>query len=116
MRRNVPTAHIPVQDRASTGIAGLDDVLGGGLPTNHVYLVEGDPGSGKTTLGLQFLRTGARADERGLYVTLSETAAELRTVAASHGWDLAGIELFELVSTHGLSAEAEQSILHPSEI
>jgi circadian clock protein KaiC len=106
----------PKQERASTGIAGLDDVLGGGLPLNHVYLVEGDPGAGKTTLGLQFLRTGARQGERALYVTLSETQGELRTVAASHGWDLEGIELFELVSLEGLSPEAEQSILHPSEI
>jgi circadian clock protein KaiC len=116
MRRNVPTAPIPLQDRASTGIAGLDDVLGGGLPVNHLYLVEGNPGSGKTTLGLQFLLEGARLGEKGLYVTLSETAAELRSGAASHGWSLDGIELFELVSDEGLGAEAEQSILHPSEI
>jgi circadian clock protein KaiC len=99
-----------------TGVPGLDDVLGGGLPTNHVYLVEGDPGSGKTTLGLHFLREGVRNGEKGLYVTLSETAAELHTVAASHGWTLAGIELFELVSNEGLSPELEQSILHPSQI
>jgi circadian clock protein KaiC len=116
MRRNVPTDHLPVQDRASTGIAGLDDVLGGGLPSNHVYLVEGDPGSGKTTLGLHFLLEGVRLKEKGLYVTLSETAAELRTVAASHGWNLEGIELFELVSSEGLSPELEQSILHPSQV
>ena len=107
---------MPTQERASTGIAGLDDVLGGGLPSNHVYLVEGDPGSGKTTLGLHFLLEGVRQGERGLYVTLSETAAELRTVAASHGWTLEGIELFELVSDEGLSPELEQSILHPSQI
>jgi circadian clock protein KaiC len=116
MRRNVPTNHIPVQDRASTGIAGLDDVLGGGLPIHHVYLVEGDPGSGKTTLGLHFLLEGVRKDEKGLYVTLSETSAELRTVAASHGWNLQGIELFELVSSEGLGPELEQSILHPSQV
>jgi circadian clock protein KaiC len=116
MRRNVPTTPLPAQERASTGIAGLDDVLGGGLPTNHVYLVEGDPGSGKTTLGLHFLLEGVRQGEKGLYVTLSETAAELRTVAMSHGWDLSGIELFELVSSEGLSPDLEQSILHPSQI
>jgi circadian clock protein KaiC len=116
MRRKAPTAPIPPQPRASTGIAGLDDVLGGGLPTNHLYLVEGNPGAGKTTLGLQFLRCGATAGEKGLYITLSETADELRTVAASHGWDLAGIELFELVSKEDLGPDAEQSILHPSEI
>jgi len=116
MRRRVPTAPIPEQERASTGIPGLDYVLGGGLPLRHLYLVEGDPGSGKTTLGLHFLREGAEHGERGLYVTLSETAEELRTVAASHGWQLEGIELFELVSEEGLGPEAEQSILHPSEV
>jgi circadian clock protein KaiC len=116
MRRNKPNIPIPAQERASTGIAGLDDVLGGGLPTKHVYLVEGDPGSGKTTLGLHFLLEGARKGEKGLYVTLSETAHELRTVAASHGWDLRDIEVFELVSEEGLSPDLEQSILHPSQI
>jgi circadian clock protein KaiC len=97
-------------------VAGMDDVLGGGLPTRHLYLVEGDPGSGKTTLGLHFLREGALHGERGLYVTLSETSTELRTVASSHGWSLDGIELFELLSEEGLSPELEQSILHPSQI
>jgi circadian clock protein KaiC len=116
MRRTTISGNLPAQARASTGVAGLDDVLGGGLPTNHVYLVEGDPGSGKTTLGLHFLLEGVRLDERGLYVTLSETVAELRTVAASHGWNLEGIELFELVSSEGLSPDLEQSILHPSQV
>jgi circadian clock protein KaiC len=116
MKRNHITATIPAQQRASTGIAGLDDVLGGGLPARHVYLVEGDPGAGKTTLGLHFLREGVERGERGLYVTLSETATELRTVATSHGWSLEGIELFELVSEEGLSPELEQSILHPSQV
>jgi circadian clock protein KaiC len=116
MRRTATTTSLPAQDRASTGVAGLDDVLGGGLPANHVYLVEGDPGSGKTTLGLHFLIEGVRHDEKGLYVTLSETANELRTVAASHGWDLGDVELFELVSSEGLSPDLEQSILHPSQV
>ena len=116
MKRNVPSANTPSQERASTGVAGLDDILGGGLPLRHVYLIEGDPGAGKTTLGLHFLREGAQHGEKGLYVTLSETATELRTVASSHGWSLEGIELFELVSEEGLSPELEQSILHPSQI
>lgn len=116
MRRNSLSTSLLTQERASTGVAGLDDVLGGGLPTKHLYLVEGNPGSGKTTLGLQFLMQGVRTDEKGLYVTLSETGEELRTVAASHGWSLEGIEVFELVSNEGLGPEAEQSILHPSEI
>jgi circadian clock protein KaiC len=116
MRRTAPLSNLPQQVRASTGIPGLDDVLGGGLPANHVYLVEGDPGSGKTTLGLHFLQQGVANDEKGLYVTLSETANELRTVASSHGWSLDGIELFELVSSEGLSPDLEQSILHPSQV
>jgi circadian clock protein KaiC len=107
---------IPAQERSSTGVAGLDDILGGGLPTGHLYLVEGTPGSGKTTLGLQFLRRGVEHGEKGLYITLSETASELHTVAASHGWSLHGVEVFELVTDEGLSPDAEQSILHPSEV
>ncbi|HEX2543324.1 MAG TPA: ATPase domain-containing protein [Ramlibacter sp.] len=116
MRRNNPSAPIPAQERASTGVAGLDDVLGGGLPTRHLYLIEGNPGSGKTTLGLHFLLEGLEQDEKGLYITLSETGEELRTVAASHGWSLDGVEIFELVSSEGLSPDLEQSILHPSQI
>jgi circadian clock protein KaiC len=116
MKRTTTTVPPRAQERASTGIPGLDDVLGGGLPCNHLYLVEGTPGAGKTTLGLQFLRQGAKLGEKGLYVTLSETADELRTVASSHGWDLEGIELFELVNEEGLGPDLEQSILHPSEV
>ncbi|HEY8079289.1 MAG TPA: ATPase domain-containing protein, partial [Labilithrix sp.] len=72
--------------RQRTGIYGLDDILGGGLPQNRVYLVKGEPGVGKTTLALQFLLEGARAGERVLYITLSETEAEIRQVADSHRW------------------------------
>ncbi len=104
------------QVRAATGITGLDNVLGGGLPRGHLYLVEGTPGAGKTTLGLQFLIEGRDRGERGLYVTLSETAEEMRTVADSHGWSLDGIELFELVNEEGLSPSAEQSIFYPAEV
>jgi len=102
--------------RISIGIADLDNILGGGLTGNRAYLLEGTPGSGKTTIALQFLLEGARHGERGLYITLSETAAELKEVARSHKWDLADIELFELVSSDGLDPEAEQSILEPSEV
>ncbi|RYF27774.1 MAG: circadian clock protein KaiC [Comamonadaceae bacterium] len=105
--------HAPVL--LSTGIPGLDNVLAGGLPAQHLYLVEGTPGTGKTTLALQFLLTGREAGERGLYVTLSETSQELKQVAASHGWSLDGVEIYDLVSDEGLSEEAEQTILHPSE-
>ncbi len=81
-----------------TGISGLDEVLGGGLPKDRMYLVEGDPGVGKTTLALQFLRHGVEHGEVGLYITLSETKEELNAVAASHGWDLSGFHIFELAA------------------
>ena len=115
-RNRVPETIIQPQARAGTGIAGLDDVLGGGFPRGHLYLVEGSPGAGKTTLGLQFLLEGRARGERGLYVTLSETAVEMRIVANSHGWSLDGIELFELINEEGLSPSAEQSILYPAEV
>jgi circadian clock protein KaiC len=102
--------------KVSTGISSLDDILGGGLIANRSYLLEGTPGSGKTTIALQFLLNGVRDRERGLYITLSETAAELLEVARSHAWGLDGIELFELVSGAGLDPDAEQSILEPSEV
>ena len=80
----------------STGVPGLDDILGGGLPRHRIYLLQGDPGVGKTTIALQFLLEGARQNEAGLYITLSETREELEQVAESHGWDLDAISLFEL--------------------
>jgi circadian clock protein KaiC len=102
--------------RARTGIEGLDEILGGGLPANHLYLIDGAPGSGKTTLALQFLLEGVSHGERGLYVTLSESRDELLEVASSHGWSLDGIEVFEL-STLGLSAAEEgYTMFHPSEV
>lgn len=103
--------------RISTGNSGLDTILRGGLPANRLYLVEGEPGSGKTTLGLQFLQEGVQRGERVLYITLSETGEELRGVAASHGWDLAGIDIFELSSAEEVLGEGrEQSILHAWEV
>ena len=80
---------------APTGIQGLDYILLGGFPRNRVYLIQGDPGVGKTTMGLQFLLEGMRAGEPGLYITLSETAEELRAVATSHGWSLDGLAIYE---------------------
>jgi circadian clock protein KaiC len=102
--------------RVSTGVPGLDDILGGGLTGSRLYLLEGTPGTGKTTLALHFLRDGLDRGERTLYVTLSETADELTAAAATHGWSLDGIEVYELVNELGLDPDSEQSILHPSEI
>src|SRR5579884_3743863 len=84
--------------RASTGIVGLDEILGGGWARNRMHLVEGSPGTGKTTIGLQFLLAGAKAGERGLYISLAETEYELRDGAHSHGWELEDkLEIYELV-------------------
>ena len=106
--------HIPPV--ASTGIEGLDRILGGGITPHRMYLVEGTPGTGKTTLGLGFLLAGAAAGESGLYITLAETEIELRAVAATHGWTLDSIELFEMVPADGLGEDQEQTLLHPSEV
>src|SRR5215211_65733 len=114
LTRSSTPAGSPSGERALTGIAGLDAILGGGLPTNHLYLVDGEPGTGKTTLALQFLLEGARRGEKGLYVTLSESSSELRGVAESHGWDLGEIELFELMADG--AAAAEYTIFHPAEV
>jgi circadian clock protein KaiC len=100
--------------RISTGIAGLDEILCGGLTAQRVYLVEGTPGTGKTTLGLQFLLDGVAHGERGLYITLSETADELEAVADSHGWSVDDFSIVELASENELNAQ--QSIFHSSEV
>jgi circadian clock protein KaiC len=101
---------------AATGVEGLDDILGG-LARNRVFLLEGAPGTGKTTIALQFLMEGRRAGERGLYITLSETEDELRTSAASHGWSLDGIHIFELLPPESLLDEdQQQSLLYSSDL
>jgi circadian clock protein KaiC len=103
--------------RIATGIPGLNDVLGGGLPAGHFFLVEGVPGSGKTTLGLQFLMEGAQNGEKVLYVTLSESKAEIEKIARSHDWSLEGITIFEYTPTEdSLRPEDQYSAFHPSEI
>ena len=104
-------------DDASFGVAGLDDILMGGLERGRIYLLEDSPGTGKTTAAMAFLRAGAAAGERTLYITLSETAAELRATAVSHGWDLDGVEIFELVPPESLLDEKQQqSLLYSSDL
>jgi circadian clock protein KaiC len=106
-----------IEDRPATGIAGLDDVLNGGLARNRTFLLEGSPGTGKTTIALQFLLTGAAAGERNLYVTMSETEEELRMNATSHGWNLEGVEIFELAPPETLlSEDQQQSLLYSSDL
>lgn len=103
--------------RVATGIAGLDDVLGGGLPARRFHLVQGNPGVGKTTVGLQFLLEGLRRGERGLYVALSETREELTAVAESHGFDISKLPLFDLASLAGrLDIDEQNSLFEPSEV
>jgi circadian clock protein KaiC len=102
--------------RAQTGIPGLDDVLAGGLPRGRIYLLKGLAGAGKTTLGLQFLLNGAAAGERGLYVALSETRAELEEVACSHGWDLRGIEIQEIGDSGDFRPEEDNTLFLPAEV
>jgi circadian clock protein KaiC len=100
-----------------TGVSGLDSILGGGLAPNRLYLLEGEPGCGKTTLSLQFLLEGLRQGEKVLYITLSETAEELRQVAASHGWSLEGVDIHEVIPGEELlSGDESYTVFHPSEI
>src|SRR5512138_57381 len=105
------------EQRFSTGVEGLDDILAGGLPRACMYLVQGDPGSGKTTLALQFLLEGKRRGESVFYVTLSESKEELEKVADSHGWSLEGIPLLELSAVEEMiRPEAQTTVLRPSEV
>jgi circadian clock protein KaiC len=105
------------RSRSATGINGLDDILGGGLPSNRLYLLEGRPGTGKTTLALQYLLTGAEAGEKVLYITLSETRDELQEVCDSHGWELDGINVVELSAIGAqLEASAQNTLFHSSEV
>jgi circadian clock protein KaiC len=104
------------QQVASTGIDGLDHILCGGFPRNHVYLLQGDPGVGKTTLGLQFLLEGVRSGETALYITLSETKSELEAVAESHQWDIGGIHIYEELVGEDSLADDETTVFYPAEV
>ena len=111
-----PSASTPDADLAQTGISGLDEILAGGLPHNRLYLVDGAPGTGKTTLAIQFLLTGVAQGERGLYVTLSESREELTQVATSHGWTLDSIDVMELADADDPSAAEGYTLFHPAEV
>ena len=103
--------------KAEMGVHGLDDITAGGLARGRLFLLEGSPGTGKTTIAMQFLIAGAAAGESGLYITLSETDDELRASAASHGWSLEGIDVFELVPPESLLDEdQQQSLLYSSDL
>ena len=107
----------PSSERLPTGIGGLDYILKGGLPKNRLHLVEGSPGTGKTTLGLQFLLEGARRGETGLYITLSESSEELFSVAESHGWSLDNIVIQDLTQAgESLTDKSSYTVFHPSEV
>ena len=113
---NSPTPHRETE-LAKTGVAALDQILGGGWTADRVYLIEGEPGTGKTTLSLQFLLEGVARGERGLYVTLSETEDELRSVAASHGWSLGGIDIYQLDVANSLPAgDGDYLMFDPGEV
>jgi circadian clock protein KaiC len=102
--------------RATTGIAGLDTILGGGLPRHHAYLVQGEHGSGKTTLALRFCISGAQQGERALYLSSCESEDDIRQVAASHGWALDGVTLHYDDARQHLGDEQRQSVFHPAEV
>jgi circadian clock protein KaiC len=106
-----------MHQKVSTGVSGLDSILRGGLPRHHLYLVEGDPGAGKTTLALQFLLDGRDRGERVLYCTLSETQAEVAKVADSHGWEPDGIMILEMGSSlNAVNGEDSYTVFRPSDI
>jgi circadian clock protein KaiC len=102
---------------AQTGIAGLDDILGGGLPIGHMYLVEGESGAGKTTVGLHFLLEGRERGETCLWITMSETERELHAAAKSHGWELQNIHILNLVLTKEvLKSEEQYTFFSPADV
>ncbi|WP_375408640.1 ATPase domain-containing protein [uncultured Methylobacterium sp.] len=112
------TTHtVPDAAPIPTGVPGLDHVLSGGYAANRAHLIEGRPGCGKTTMGMQFLMDGVRRGERGLYITLSESRRELLSVAERHGWSLDGVDIYELVPPElSLDSETQQSLVHSSDL
>ena len=112
----MPTSQNPSETSSATGTPGLDHILDGGFTPNRLYLVEGDPGAGKTTLALCYLLEGAKRGETGLYFTLSESREEVESVASSHGWSLDPIQIVELVaSEEALTPDSQYTMYHPAE-
>jgi circadian clock protein KaiC len=116
VKREVRVAGRKKQAVVSSGIAGLDEILRGGLPASNLYIIQGAPGSGKTTAALQFLRAGVEAGERCIYVSLSQTKDELESIAVSHGWTLDGIRIEELSASEAASSAADQTIFQTAEL
>ena len=106
----------PMTDLAMTGVCGLDDILGGGLSRGNVFLLEGSPGTGKTTIATQFLLEGKTRGEACLYVTLSESKKEMLDTARSHGWNIDALTIFELVPSETMLNDHEQSLLYSSDL
>ncbi len=104
------------QPVVSSGIAGLDEILRGGIPASNLYIMQGAPGAGKTTAALQFLRAGIDAGERCIYVSLSQTKAELEAIVASHGWTLDGIRVEELSASEAVHGASDQTIFQTAEL
>lgn len=100
----------------ATGVAGLDEILRGGLPPSNLYMLQGAPGAGKTTVALQFLLAGVANGEKCIYVSLSQTRAELESIARSHGWSLDGIRVEELSASDAVSGATDQTIFQTAEL
>ena len=116
-RESNPKSTTQTDSRVSTGCSGLDNILNGGFPAGRIYLVEGDPGAGKTTLAMQFLRDGVSKGKRSLYITLSESRADLIHAAGSHGMSLDGVEIVELLpGEDDLLPEQQYTVFHPAEV
>jgi circadian clock protein KaiC len=107
---------IPDDARASTGVDGLDTIVGGGFPVNRIHLIEGEPGTGKTTLALQFLLEGRRLGEKVFYITMSETQSDINQMMRSHGWSSEGLDIYEISASEQIKAGSQHTIFHSAEV